>query len=77
MSLESLLNTTDNSRKIGISPERVEGIKPALRDTIAFWREYPDILVDFMQAGYDPEKEKEVTFHLYFYQRVNKGAFTW
>ncbi len=77
MSLESLLNTANNSKKIGISPERVEAIKPALRDMISFWREYPDIFIDFMQAGYDPEKEKEVTFHLYFYQRVNKGAFTW
>ncbi len=77
MSLESLLNTTDNSRKIGISPERVESIKPALRKMFAFWREYPDIFVDFMQHGYDQEKEKEVPFHLYFYQRVNKGAFAW
>jgi hypothetical protein len=27
-------------------------------------------MIDFMQTGGNPEKEKELTFHLYFYQRV-------
>lgn len=70
MSLQSLLKAADDSKKIGISPERVQTIEPELGKTFAFWREYPDIFIDFMQTGGDPEKEKEVTFHLFFYQRV-------
>lgn len=70
MSLASLLETANEEKKIGISEERIEAIKPVLRDYIAFWREYPDLFVDFMQTGYDPEKAKELTFHLFFYQRV-------
>lgn len=68
MSLQSLLKLSDNQKKIGISEERIEAIKPALREYIAFWREYPDLFVDFMQTGGDPNKE--LTFHLFFYQRV-------
>lgn len=68
MSLESLLNLSNKQKKIGISKERIEAIKPALRDTIAFWREYPDLFVDFMQTGGNPDIK--LTFHLFFYQRV-------
>lgn len=74
MSLESLLNTSQSAKKIGISKERIEAIVPVMRDYIAFWREYPDLFVDFMQTGGDPEKE--LTFHLYAYQRVKYGPFT-
>ncbi len=48
MSLESLLNLSNPYKKIGISEERIEVIKPQLRQTFAFWREYPDLFVDFM-----------------------------
>lgn len=71
MSLASILKTASDAKKIGISPERIEAIKPILREYIAFWREYPDLFVDFMQTGYDEEKEKALTFRLFFYQRVN------
>lgn len=68
MSLEALLNLSHDQKKIGISKERIDAIKPALRATIAFWREYPDLFVDFMQTGGNPDKE--LTFRLFFYQRV-------
>lgn len=68
--LQTLLNIQEDTKKIGLSLERIEEIKPALRDTFAFWREYPDIFIDFMQTGGDPEKEKEITFRLFFYQRI-------
>jgi hypothetical protein len=70
MALQDLLNLSEvrSKKKIGLSPERVEAIKPALRQYISFWREYPDLFVDFMQTGGDPEKE--LTFHLFYYQRV-------
>jgi hypothetical protein len=41
---------------------------PHARSYISFWREYPDLFIDFMQTGGNPEVK--VTFHLFFYQRV-------
>lgn len=70
LSLESLLNSNSSFKKIGISNERIEAVKPELRKRIAFWREYPDLFVDFMQTGGDPEKAKNLSFHLYSYQRI-------
>lgn len=72
MALQDLMNLSldKNQKKIGISQERIEEIKPQLRQYISFWREYPDLFVDFMQTGGDPEKEKDLTFRLFFYQRV-------
>ena len=69
MALQDLIDLSQSKgqKKIGISEERIEAIKPALRDYISFWREYPDLFVDFMQTGGDPNKE--LTFKLYFYQR--------
>lgn len=70
MALQDLLDLSNfrNGKKIGISEERLEGIKPALRSYISFWREYPDLFVDFMQTGGDPNKK--LTFKLFYYQRV-------
>ena len=53
--------------KRGISEERLNAIKPVLRQYISFWREYPDMFVDFLQTGYDPDVK--ATFQFYFYQR--------
>ena len=69
MALQDLLNITNGKkRKIGLSEERLNAIKPQLRQYIAFWREYPDMFVDFLQTGNDPERKKNLNF--YFYQRV-------
>lgn len=68
MALSDLLNIQKTHEKIGLSPERVEAIKPVLRQYIAYWREYPDMFVDFLQTGGDPERKKTLNF--YFYQRV-------
>ena len=38
MALQDLLNISSSRQKIGISPERIEAIKPVLRDYIAYWR---------------------------------------
>ena len=69
MALQDLLNISSNRQKIGISPERVEAIKPILRQYIAYWREYPDMFIDFLQTGVDGEIPKE-GLRFYFYQRV-------
>ena len=69
MALADLLNLSESTQKIGLSEERVRAIIPAARDYIAFWREYPDLFVDFMVRGTRTEV-KEGEFHFYFYQRV-------
>jgi hypothetical protein len=48
MSLATLLDTSKHVKKIGISKERIDAIIPVMREYIAFWREYPDLFVDFM-----------------------------
>lgn len=68
MALQELLNISKNRKKLGISPERIEAIKPILRQYIAYWREYPDMFVDFLQTGNDPTRKKSLNF--YAYQRV-------
>nr|DAK07772.1 MAG TPA: terminase large subunit [Caudoviricetes sp.] len=68
MALADLLNLSNKNKKIGLSEERVSAIVPVARQYIAFWREYPDIFVDFLQTGGDFERKKELNF--FFYQRV-------
>ena len=61
--LMSIVSTGDN-KKVGLSEERVNAIIPIAREYISFWREYPDIFVEFL-CGNNPNN-----FKLYFYQRV-------
>ena len=68
MALRDLLQLNEKRKKIGISEERIEAIKPHLRQYIAFWREYPDLFVDFLQTGGNPDIEPE--FKFFAYQRV-------
>lgn len=70
MALKELLSLSysGDTEKIGISEERIEAVKPALRQYFAFWREYPDLFIDFLQRGRD--YEKKLNFNLFFYQRV-------
>ena len=63
MALQDLLNLSSSSKKVGLSEERINAIIPVARDYIAYWREYPDMFIDFM-AG------ENSTFKLFFYQRV-------
>lgn len=64
MSLQNLLDLSESrSIKQGLSEERLKAQVPNLRKLIAFYREYPDYLVDFM-------KGPESTFQFYFYQRI-------
>ena len=68
MALQDLLNLSNSRKKIGLSEERVRAIVPVARQYIAFWREYPDMFIDFLQDGGDLTRKKELNF--YFYQRV-------
>lgn len=58
------LSLSKNTEKIGLSEERIRAQIPILRQYIAFWREYPDIFVEFL-CGSNPEN-----FSLFFYQRI-------
>lgn len=66
MALKDLLNIAANgdNKKMGLSEERINAIIPVAREYISFWREYPDIFVEFL-CGNNPNN-----FKLYFYQRV-------
>ena len=69
MALQDLLDLSTQRKKIGLSPERVEAALPIIRQYTAFWREYPDLFVDFMVRGNRTEP-KEGEFKFFFYQRV-------
>lgn len=69
MALQDLLDISQKREKIGLSEERVNAILPIAGQYIGFWREYPDMFVDFMVRGTRTEV-KEGEFHFYFYQRV-------
>lgn len=53
----------ENQFKLGISEERVAAQLQPLRNLISFFREYPDIFIDFI-------KGPNCTFKFYYYQRV-------
>lgn len=65
MSLQNLLDLSSSRtlRKHGMSEERLKAQLPNLRKLIAYYREYPDYLIDFM-------KGPDSTFNFYFYQRI-------
>ena len=58
------LSLNANTKKVGLSEERIKAQKGLLRKYIAYWREYPDMFVEFL-CGSNPEN-----FHLFFYQRM-------
>ena len=58
------LSLSQGGKKRGLSEERIREQIPIIRQYVAYWREYPDMFVEFL-CGNNPEN-----FHLYFYQRV-------
>jgi hypothetical protein len=49
MALQDLLNlSSSKNKKIGLSEERIKAQIPIVRQYISFWREYPDMFVDFL-----------------------------
>ena len=65
MNLKELLQLSSDReyKKQGLSEQRLLADMDSLRDLIAYFREYPDIFVDFI-------KGKDSTFNFLFYQRV-------
>ena len=66
MALQDLMSIaiSGDGKKMGLSEERVNAIIPIAREYISFWREYPDIFVEFLCG------DNSNNFKLYFYQRV-------
>ena len=58
------LSLSKGGNKIGLSEERILAQIPELTKAFSFYREYPDIFVEFL-CGDNPEN-----FQLYFYQSV-------
>lgn len=69
MALQDLLDLSTSRKKIGLSEERINAVIPIIRKYTAFWREYPDLFVDFLVRGTRTEP-KEGEFKFFFYQRV-------
>ena len=64
MSLKALLSLSQGTNiKQGISEQRVSQSMNNIRGMIAFFREYPDLFIDFI-------KGPDCKFNFYFYQRV-------
>lgn len=65
MALQDLLDLSDSRKKIGLSEERVRAVISIGRQYIAYWREYPDMFVDYLLEIGNPQD-----FKFFFYQRV-------
>ena len=67
MALQDLmeLSLSKGGKKTGLSEERIRESLPIIREYIAYWREYPDMFVEFLCGPGNPEN-----FHLFFYQRL-------
>ena len=65
MKLTQLLALSDDKqfKKLGISQQRLSKDIDGLRNLIAYFRQYPDVFVDFI-------KGKDSTFKFYAYQRI-------
>jgi len=65
MALKDLLEVSSAKKKIGLSEERINAIKPIIRNYVSYWREYPDMFIDFMQTGWKPDAEPKLKFYFY------------
>ena len=65
MALQDLLDLSKNRKKVGLSEERVNAIIPVARQYVSYWREYPDMFVDYLLEMGNPQD-----FKFFFYQRV-------
>ena len=64
------LSVNKNTLKIGISNERVRECLPELRRAIAFYRQYPDLYIDFCNSCALQQDPKRKVLKLYTYQRM-------
>lgn len=68
MSLESIINISlgnEDIDKQDLTEERIDAVIDDVRNLISFYREYPDLFVDYL-VSLDPD----CNFHFFFYQRI-------
>ena len=65
MALQDLLDLSQQRKKVGLSEERVNAIIPVGRQYVAYWREYPDMFIDYLLEMGNPQN-----FQFFLYQRV-------
>ena len=58
------LSQSKGQKKIGLSEERIKAAIPVVRQYVAYWREYPDMFVEFLCG------DNKENFQLFFYQRL-------
>ena len=65
--LDSLLSDDNKLQKVEITEDRIKARIKEIRDYVAFWREYPDIFVEFLDeyhavihSDYDKFKRKSI-----------------
>ena len=65
MNLKELLQLSSDRdfKKQGLSEQRLTADMEELRNLISYFRQYPDVFVDFI-------KGKDSTFNFLFYQRI-------
>ena len=84
MALKDLMAlSAEKNKKIGLSEERLLAVVPVFRQYIAFWREYPDLFIEQVLLGDNPENFKLYTYqkiflrnamrHKYFYATFSRG----
>ena len=66
MALADLMELALNKgqKKVGLSEERVRASIPIVRQYVSYWREYPDMFVEFLCG------DNKENFQLFFYQRL-------
>jgi len=68
MALQDLIDLSKQVEKkhsSEITEDRIKAIVPVARQYISFWREYPDLFIDFLLKMGNPQN-----FEFYFFQRV-------
>lgn len=68
MALQDLIDLSKQVEKkhsSEITEDRIKAIVPIARQYISFWREYPDLFIDFLLKMGNPQN-----FEFYFFQRV-------
>jgi hypothetical protein len=68
MALQDLIDLSKQVEKkhsSEITEDRIKAIIPVARQYISFWREYPDLFIDFLLKMGNPQN-----FEFYFFQRV-------
>lgn len=67
MALSDLMKLSSGGGTKEVTEERIKAQIGPLRQYIAYWREYPDMFVEFLCGGPNAPPE---ALHLYFYQRA-------